>query len=99
MSDVGMITVGAFATASSLVLLLFLAIGGRRSRLDLRLEELAGKDTEPALDPVRKAALDTLPRMGRALMPTDEVERTKLQARLLHAGLYGPQALDRKSVV
>src|SRR5262249_58602369 len=26
-------------------------------------------------------------------MPTDEAERTKLQARLLHAGHYGPQAL------
>jgi tight adherence protein C len=31
--------------------------------------------------------------MGNALTPTDEKERTQLQARLVHAGLYGRQAM------
>ncbi len=35
----------------------------------------------------------TLPRLGTALMPSDEGERTVLRTRLIHAGLYGPQTL------
>jgi tight adherence protein C len=93
MSDVGMIAVITFAMASSMVLLVFVALGGRRSRLETRLGALAQKEAPPALEPVRKAALDTLPRMGQALMPKNEEERTKLQTRLLNAGYYGPQAL------
>jgi tight adherence protein C len=92
-SDAAMITAVTFALVSSLVLLMFLTLGGRKGRLDLRLEALANKDAPASLEPVRKVALDTLPRMGRALMPTDESERTKLQTRLVHAGYYGRQAL------
>jgi tight adherence protein C len=35
----------------------------------------------------------TLPKLGTALMPTDEAEKTQLQTRLIHAGLYGRQAM------
>jgi tight adherence protein C len=35
----------------------------------------------------------TLPKLGTALIPTDEGEKTLLQARLIHAGLYGRQAM------
>src|ERR1700687_4630556 len=93
MSDVGMITGATFALASSVVLLLFVSFGGRRGRLHARLQGLATKNAPPALNPIRRVALDALPRVGRALMPTAQEERTKLQARLLHAGYYGRQAL------
>ena len=35
----------------------------------------------------------TLPRIGTALVPTDEEERTLLKTRLIHAGLYSRQAM------
>ncbi len=35
----------------------------------------------------------TLPRLGNALMPNDEEERTALGARLIQAGFYGRQSL------
>ncbi len=38
-------------------------------------------------------ARSTLPRMGKPLVPRDEEERTRLQGRLIHAGLYGRQAM------
>ena len=38
-------------------------------------------------------ARTTLPRLGTPLVPTDEDERTLLQTRLIHAGLYGRQAM------
>ena len=38
-------------------------------------------------------ARTALPKMGTALVPTDEEERTLLQTRLIHAGLYGRQAM------
>ena len=93
MSEVGMITGAVFVLASSVVLLLFLTFGGRRGRLDARLQTLASKNAPPTMAPIRRAALDMLPRAGQALMPTTHEERTKLQARLLHAGYYGRQAL------
>ena len=37
--------------------------------------------------------MTALPRMGTALVPTDEDERTLLKTRLIHAGLYGRQAM------
>jgi tight adherence protein C len=35
----------------------------------------------------------TLPRLGTALMPTDEGEKTRLGTQLVHAGFYGRQAM------
>ena len=93
MSDSGTITGVSFAMGTSLVLLLYVCLGGRRSRLDTRLDMLGAKDAAPALDPVRQMALRTLPRMGQAMLPKNDAERTKLQARLVHAGCYGRQAI------
>jgi tight adherence protein C len=93
MTDAGIITASTFAMGSSLVLFLYLTLVGRRRRLDTRLEELAGKDAAPAMDTMRQVALRTLPRMGQALMPKNEEERTNLQARLVHAGYYSRQAI------
>jgi tight adherence protein C len=91
----GMVTLAAFLMASSLVFLVFLVLGGRNSRLEARLRSLAGEDDINALDhqTLTKLARTTLPRIGTPFIPSDQEERTKLQTRLIHAGLYSRQAM------
>src|SRR5271156_3555138 len=91
----GMVTLAAFLMASSLVFLVFLVLGGRNSRLEARLRSLAGEDDLNALDQktLAKLARTTLPRIGTPFIPSDQEERTKLQTRLIHAGLYSRQAM------
>ena len=38
-------------------------------------------------------ARTALPKMGTPFVPSDEEERTQLQTRLIHAGLYSRQAM------
>ena len=67
---------------------------GRRAKLDTRLDELkaANNGTSGAV-PMRNMALKAIPKIGSHLVPTDEKERTRLQARLIQAGLYGRQSM------
>jgi tight adherence protein C len=84
----------ALGMGISLVVLVYLLLGERRNRLDGRLRELAGKGgTEPDEDPVAQLARTALPRMGAVLLPKDEEDRSRLQTRLIHAGLYSRQAM------
>jgi tight adherence protein C len=84
----------SFLAASSLMFLVVLLVGGRKSRLDSRLEDLAGKgDSVAAPDTVAQFARAALPKMATPLIPNDEKDRTRLAARLIHAGLYGRQAM------
>jgi tight adherence protein C len=84
----------AFLMGTSLVLLIFMLVSGRRSRLDARLQDLSGKDgPAPEPDTIAEFARSALPKMGAPLMPSDEEERTRLQGRLIHAGLYSRQAM------
>jgi tight adherence protein C len=87
-------TIAIFVMGCTLVLLLALIVGGRRSRLDDRLGELAehAEFTAP-VDAKVNLAKSTLPKMGAILLPRSEADQTKLQSRLIHAGLYGRQAL------
>lgn len=90
----GTVLWAAFLSASSLVFLVFLLVSGRKTRVDTRLEELSGQEAMPsAQGTVSQIARSTLPRLGAPLIPKDEQERTRLQARLIHAGLYSRQAL------
>jgi tight adherence protein C len=91
--DNGLITGVAFVMGTSLVLILYVTLGSRRSRLETRLDVLADKDAPPPLAPMRDMAMRTIPRVGQALVPKSDEERTKLQARMLHAGYYGRQAI------
>ncbi len=81
---------------SSFVLLAALLVGERKRRVRVRLEELstgeAAINRAPA-QAVSQAIRTTLPKMGKHLMPEDAEEQTKLKTRLIHAGLYHPQAL------
>jgi tight adherence protein C len=90
----GTITLATFLMVSSLVLLGFMLAGGRHTRLQTRLRELMGRDAPAAEeDPIVQLARSALPKMGIALIPTTEGERTVLQARLHEAGLYGRQGM------
>ena len=94
MTSEGMITLGAFLMASSGVLLVFTLVSGRTNRLNTRLDNLMGRgDSAGEPDSMASFARTALPRVGTALVPTDEEERTLLKSRLLHAGLYSPQAM------
>jgi tight adherence protein C len=84
----------AFAMVSSLALLIALLWTGRKGRLDARLQELSGKaGPGPEVESVAELARQALPLAGAPLMPRDQGERTRLQARLIQAGLYSRQAL------
>lgn len=94
MGDAFTITWATFLAVSSLILLVFMLVGGGRSRLDVRLRGLSGEGTpEPGGDAVAEFARSTLPKLGAALVPTDEDERTRLRTRLINAGFYSRQAM------
>lgn len=94
MPESGLFAALAFVGAASLTLMLFLALGGKKSRLDQRLESLANPDeAEPKDDAVAEVARAALPKVGAYLVPKSPDERTKLQTRLVHAGLYSREAM------
>jgi tight adherence protein C len=115
MTTEAMLTLIAFLTASSGVLLVYTLVGARKTRLDERLEGLderagtalsvgtggipTGLPGDPGHSAPRPPApknaftQTTLPRLGNALMPTDEGEKSQLRNRLIHAGLYGREAM------
>src|SRR5437868_5934887 len=91
------VTLAVFLMASSLVILVSLVMGDRRSRLESRLKDLSGEGqggpATPEQPTFTKMAQTALPKMGTPFIPSDEEARTKLQARLVHAGLYQRQAM------
>ncbi|MFL5245746.1 MAG: type II secretion system F family protein [Gemmataceae bacterium] len=89
--------VSGFLAASSMVFLIFMLVSGRKSRLESRLDSLSNGDAnqlpQPEEDAMRQLARSALPKMGAPLMPQNQEERTRLQARLYQAGLYSRQAM------
>lgn len=80
------LAVGGVAAVAAL-----LATNGK-ARVDERLRKL-NPSTAAAPDQVRVIARRALPKLGTHLIPTDEKERNRLQAKLVQAGLYGRQAM------
>ncbi len=94
MGDNSTLTWAVFLAVSTLVLLVFTLLGGRKGRIAARLENLSGKQgSQSTQDAVELLTKSALPKMGQPLVPTDDEKRTRLQARLIHAGLYSPQAM------
>ena len=94
MPESGALTWVTFFAASSLAMMVLMLVGGRRSRLDARLHALLDQgEAAPAPDALAEFARTALPKMGTALVPKSDDERTKLQTRLIHAGLYSRQAM------
>lgn len=93
MTTATLLSIAAFLACSSLVLLISQLVTSRRTRLDARLQDLSG--LEPSIDQVEVTELArvALPRVGKALVPSDEKERKALATRLIHAGLYSRQAM------
>jgi tight adherence protein C len=88
------ITLPVFTAVSSLTLLVLMLVAGRKTRIAARLEAVSGKGGAFAEHAsVTEFARSALPRLGAPLMPEDKEERTRLQSRLIHAGLYGRQAM------
>ena len=84
----------AFVMIAAVAMIVGLLATGRRARLDARMNALAGHAREePKAETVAQLARAALPKMGKVIVPDDEAERTKLRARLVHAGLYNRQAM------
>ncbi len=84
----------AFAMAASLAGIAGLVLTGRGGKLEARIDGLAGKARpEDKAETVAQMARTALPKIGKIIVPEDEAERTKLRARLVHAGLYQRQAM------
>ncbi len=86
----------ATAMASSLTGLLYMLIMGRRDRSQQRLNKLNSETelNQELLTRLHHMMQTTLPSVGKPLMPDDAEERSRLAARLLHAGLYSPSAMS-----
>ncbi len=84
----------AFLLVTSLAAGVGVFLSGKGSKLDARIGEMAGRARpEEKVETVAQIARAALPRMGQIIVPDDEDERTKLSARLVHAGLYQRQAM------
>jgi len=94
MSPNTMFMLVAFMMTSSLALLVLTLMSGGATRLNARLDVLAGKaNSTNDRDSVVQFARSALPKMAAPLVPEDEGQRTLLRTRLVHAGLYHKQAM------
>ncbi len=88
-------TLMIFAVVASFAGIVGLLLTGKKGNLDRRIDAMVGRgrpgDDRP--ETVASMARSALPKMGKVIVPEDEVERTKLRARLVHAGLYQKQAM------
>src|SRR5438132_9403299 len=84
----------AFLAIGSLVLLVCVLLTGGNSRILARLQDLSGRGQPPRpKDTFSKLTQQTLPKLGAPLAPTNEEERSRLKARLVHAGFYSRHAM------
>lgn len=89
-----MLTVLTFLAASSLILLVaLLAARLRMGKVGERIEEMTLGRTTKMPDVISRFTGVTLPKLGKALMPAEEGERTALKTRLIQAGFYSRNAL------
>jgi tight adherence protein C len=88
------IVLPVFTAVSGITLLVLLLFAGRRTRIEARLHSVSGKGrADPEHATVTEFARSALPKLGATIMPEDKEDRTRLQTRLIHAGLYGRQAM------
>lgn len=82
-----------FVVVTGIVIAVYLLLSRRDRHTAARLEELA--QGQEALGSVRLAqwTQEALPKLGQPLLPTNREERSRLQSRLHHAGLYSPRAV------
>jgi tight adherence protein C len=87
----------AAAMSSGLTGLLCMFVRRKSEQLDKRVATLSHgeKDVDEGqlVGNFSRIIQDTLPKVGKTLIPDDDKERSKLKTRLLHAGLYSPNAM------
>src|SRR5947209_16583173 len=95
MTPNGTIMLVTFLMVSSLVLLVSMLVSGRNSRVEARIDDLMGKSeaAPEQQETVASIARSALPKISAPLVPENEEQRTLLKSRLIHAGLYNPQAM------
>jgi len=88
------LTVVAFLAAGSLMLLIGVLLTGYNRRIDARVQDLA-EENQPAAPQRTMAqfARQALPKIGAPIAPEEGEQRTRLQARLVHAGFYSRPAM------
>lgn len=81
--------------AGSLMLLVYLLRSESKHPETARLRELSAQG-KPVLrrPPTARGHWSALPKIGNLLLPATEEEQTWLKARLVHAGMYRPYALQ-----
>lgn len=95
MTPAAVMTLIVFVMIASGTLFVFALVGAKRTRLDNRLEDLSGNEIEiPESKDFRQVASVELGKVGKALIPADDKERTALQTRLYQAGYYGRHAMS-----
>ncbi len=84
----------AFVMIGALALIVGLLFTGRKAKVEARIDALAGRSrAEARPEGVVQLARAALPKMGKVIVPENEAERTRLRARMVHAGLYHRQAM------
>ena len=92
MSQAGWVMLLTAAGVGGLVSLLLLLVPNPLARLEHRLQHMNDKtNPAPGIDraTVTRLAREALPKVGTALTPQNEEQRSRLQTKLVHAGLYG----------
>lgn len=87
----------AAAMSSGLTGLLYMFIRSNSERSDKRVATLTEGakevDEREIVENLTRIVHQTLPKVGKTLIPDDDKERSKLKTRMLHAGLYSPNAM------
>jgi tight adherence protein C len=97
MSHAGWVTLLIAAGVGGVVSLMLLLVPNPLARLEHRLKHMNDKAAPtPGVDraTVTRLAREALPKVGTALVPESEEQRTRLQTKLYHAGYYGRQSMS-----
>lgn len=98
MSDAMILNILIFAIVAMVVVVVASLVRRMDHRVADRMEEMAGnghagvlKSAGPGF--IQKFSRDTLPKVGKLIIPTSEEERTLLQTRLVQCGYYRNNAM------
>ncbi len=96
MSSDAIVMVVVFLMVGALATIAGVLVTGRGRKLEARIDAMAGRerpDEKKKPETVAQMARAALPKIGKIIVPEDEAERTKIRARMVHAGLYHRQAM------
>jgi tight adherence protein C len=88
------IVLGLLLLAGCAGLIAWIAIKGRKTRVDARIDELSGHGGSVPERKVSSQLARSTSRVGTLIEPTGAEERSLLKNRLIQAGFYRPQAMQ-----